>query len=247
MFLYLGSYLFISVYFWLFWCTLVYLGLSLSISVYLGLSGSIWVYLGQSRTISDYQGLSEIIWDYLGLSGIIWNYLRLSRSILDYLRLSWTRVQVEAGESKLLLFEIFGSLRLFTYRIYHASKKVLVVLLLTREREISLRVCLLGVYPKKKLLVILLPSRQINIFFRVHYFCRLYKRTKTSWGWAVPSSEQLKLATTSSKLSYPIARSAYSANYGWSCKLGWAVTKNLLALRDEMDLLATTSWELAIH
>ena len=52
----------------------------------------------------------------------------------------------------------------------------------------------------------------------------------TSWGWAVPSSEQLKLATTSSKLRYLMTRSAYSANCGWSCKLAWAVTNNLLAL-----------------
>ena len=59
---------------------------------------------------------------------------------------------------------------------------------------------------------------------------------RTSWGWAVPSSAQLKLTTISAKLSYPIARSAYSAkaNCGWSHKLGWAVTKNILVLRDEI-------------
>ena len=45
-------------------------------------------------------GLSE-------LSGTILDYLRLSRTILDYIRLSRTGVQVEAGESKLLLFETF--------------------------------------------------------------------------------------------------------------------------------------------
>ena len=33
-----------------------------------------------------------------------WDYLGLSRTILDYLRLSRTRVQVKAGEGKLLLF-----------------------------------------------------------------------------------------------------------------------------------------------
>ena len=47
----------------------------------------------------------------------------------------------------------------------------------------------------------------------IHYFII---KVKTSWGWALPSSEQLKLATISSKL-------------------GWAVTKNILALRDEIS------------
>ena len=47
-------------------------------------------------------GLSETIGDYLGLSGnSIW-------TISDYLGLSWTWVQVETGESKLLLFETFS-------------------------------------------------------------------------------------------------------------------------------------------
>ena len=50
----------------------------------------------------------------------------------------------------------------------------------------------------------------------------------------MPSSEQLKLATISSKLSYPIARSAYSANCDWGFKLGRDVTKNILVLRDEI-------------
>ena len=61
----------------------------------MGLSGTIWDYHGLSQTISDHLGLSGTIWDYLVLSGTIWNYLGLSQ----------TRVQVEAGESKLLLFE----------------------------------------------------------------------------------------------------------------------------------------------
>ena len=41
---------------------------------------------------------------YLKLSGTIWYYLGLSGNIWDCLRLSPTRVQVEAGESKLLHF-----------------------------------------------------------------------------------------------------------------------------------------------
>ena len=45
--------------------------------------------------------------DYLVLSSTIWYYLILSGSIWDYLQLSRTRGQVEAGESKLLLFETF--------------------------------------------------------------------------------------------------------------------------------------------
>ena len=52
----------------------------------------------------DYLGASGAIWDFLGLSGTIWNYLGLFRTILQ---LSRTRVQVEAGESKFLLFETF--------------------------------------------------------------------------------------------------------------------------------------------
>ena len=62
---------------------------------------------GLSQAISDYHGQSRAILDYLRLSGTIWDYLGLSGTILDYLILSPTRVQVEAGESKLLLFEIF--------------------------------------------------------------------------------------------------------------------------------------------
>ena len=42
--------------------------------------------------------LSDTIWDILGLSETIWDYLQLSR----------TRVQVKAGESKILLFETFS-------------------------------------------------------------------------------------------------------------------------------------------
>ena len=54
--------------------------------------------MGPSGTISDYLGLSGTIRGYLRLSGAIWGYLGLSR----------TRVQVEAGESKLLLYETFS-------------------------------------------------------------------------------------------------------------------------------------------
>ena len=47
----------------------------------------------------------------MGLSGTIWDYLELSElseTILDYMGLSRTKVQIKAGESKLLLFETFG-------------------------------------------------------------------------------------------------------------------------------------------
>ena len=50
----------------------------------------------------------------------------------------------------------------------------------------------------------------------------------------MPSSAQLKLANTSSKLSYLMTRSAYSANCDWVFKLGLAVSKNILVLRDEI-------------
>ena len=50
-------------------------------------------------TILNYLGLFWFISDYMGISGTIW----------DYLGLYGTRVQVEAGESKLLLFETFFS------------------------------------------------------------------------------------------------------------------------------------------
>ena len=56
-------------------------------------------YLELTGTICDYLGLFETIWGYLGISGT---------SIWDFLGLSWTWVQVETGESKLLLFETFS-------------------------------------------------------------------------------------------------------------------------------------------
>ena len=70
-------------------------GLAQSISIYL--SRSITDYLRLSLTISDYHKLSRTLLDYLGLSRTIWDYMRPSR----------TRVHVETGESKLLLFETF--------------------------------------------------------------------------------------------------------------------------------------------
>ena len=75
---------------------------------YMGLSGSIWDYLGLSGTIWNYMGISGNIWEYLGLSRTILNYLEISETIWDYLGLSWTRVQVIAGGSHLLLFETFS-------------------------------------------------------------------------------------------------------------------------------------------
>ena len=87
--------------------------LFLTIWDYLGLPWIIWDYLKQSGTISDYLGISPTIWDYLGLSGTIW----------DYLGLSLTRVQVEEGESKLLLFETFFPLCFsFTDKIYRGAR-----------------------------------------------------------------------------------------------------------------------------
>ena len=86
-----------------------YLELSLTISYYLLLSLTIFDYIGLSGTFWDYFGLSGTIWDYLGLYGTIWDYLGLSGgTIWDYLGPSWTRVQAEAGETKLLLFETFS-------------------------------------------------------------------------------------------------------------------------------------------
>ena len=58
--------------------------------------------VGGDVTIWDYMGIYGTIWDSLGLSRTIWDYLGL---LWVYLGLSQTRVQVEAGESKLLLFE----------------------------------------------------------------------------------------------------------------------------------------------
>ena len=75
--------------------------LSPSILVYLSPSCSISVYLGLSRTISSYNELSQIC---LAISGYQWS----SRAISGYLyQVSSIRVQVEAGESKILLFETF--------------------------------------------------------------------------------------------------------------------------------------------
>ena len=88
---------------------LVYIGLSRSILDFLGLSKSFLVYLcfsisgylGQSWAISWYLGLSQVILSYLGLS---WARMRY----LGYLLLSLLRMQFEAAESKLLLFEAFS-------------------------------------------------------------------------------------------------------------------------------------------
>ena len=100
---------------------LVYLGLSRTILDYLGLSRSILVYLSLSRTVWDHLGLSGTIRDYMGLSGTIWHYLVLSGTIWHYLGLYGTRVQVEAGESKLLLFETFP----FFYFYYFSLERFL--------------------------------------------------------------------------------------------------------------------------
>ena len=82
---------------------------------YLGLSGTIWDNLGLSGTILVFLGLSGIISDYLRLSGTIWDYRELSGAIGNYLGLSQTSVQVEARESKLL---IFGNFLVFFFLIF---------------------------------------------------------------------------------------------------------------------------------
>ena len=97
---------------------------------YLGLSGIIWDYFGLSETIADYLGLSRTISDYMGLSGTIWDHLGLSGTIWHYLGLFQTRVQVEAGESKLLLFETFS---LFFFYYYFLPERFLEELALLKE------------------------------------------------------------------------------------------------------------------
>ena len=69
----------------------------------------------------DYLVLSGTIWDYLGLSGNIWDYLELFGTIWNYARLSLARVQVEAGESKLLLFGNFSVPLFFTRASYRGA------------------------------------------------------------------------------------------------------------------------------
>ena len=94
------------------WTIMDYFRLSRTISDFDGLSGTNLNYIGLFGTIWDYLRLSWKICDYLRLSETICEYMWLSETIWDYLRLSWTRVQVEAGESKLLLFWNFFALTL---------------------------------------------------------------------------------------------------------------------------------------
>ena len=71
----------------------------------LGLFLAISGYLGLFLAISDYLGLSLAISSYLWLSLAIPGYPWLSLVISDYFyQVSNIRVQVETGESKLLLF-----------------------------------------------------------------------------------------------------------------------------------------------
>ena len=77
----------------------------MTICDYMELSGNIWEYLSLSGTSWDSLGLSGSIWEYLGLAGTIWDYMGLSGTISNYLKLFRTLVQVEAGESKLMLFQ----------------------------------------------------------------------------------------------------------------------------------------------
>ena len=80
------------------------------------LSPAIWRYLNLSgclllslfRSISGYLRLSQAISGYLRLSQAILGYLRLSVAISGYFyQISSIRVQVEAGEGKILIFETF--------------------------------------------------------------------------------------------------------------------------------------------
>ena len=60
-----------------------------------------WVF-GRSKQLSLNKFFDPIIWNYLGISGPIWDNLGLSGTI------SCIRVQGQAGESNLLLFETFS-------------------------------------------------------------------------------------------------------------------------------------------
>ena len=70
---------------------------------YIGICWAIFGCLWLSLAISNYLWLSLAISGYLWLYLAISGYLGLSRAISGYLRL-----QVEVGESKLLLFETFS-------------------------------------------------------------------------------------------------------------------------------------------
>ena len=107
---------YILTFFSLAWCTSIYLGLYLSISVHIAVSWSISLYLGVSQFILVFVSFFRAILAYLGLShakyGYMWwlspaifGYLELSLSITHYFyQVSCIRLQVEVGESKLLLF-----------------------------------------------------------------------------------------------------------------------------------------------
>ena len=111
----------ISDYFRLSLAILGYLWLSFAISGYLRLSG----YLGLSLAILGYIGLSLAISGYHLLSLAISGYLWLSLTISDFLWLclpiSSYIYQVEAGESKLLLFKLFPYIFL-NFLLFFADK-----------------------------------------------------------------------------------------------------------------------------
>ena len=111
--------------------------------------------------------LSGTIWDYLRLYGTIWEYPGISGTISDYLGQSRTRVQVEAGESKLLLFETFW---LFFLRAKARS--------MTRSCPSRSHVTC---HPKKlvKLLVITMTCeiiRDIKLFNNITLYCLIFHR-----------------------------------------------------------------------
>ena len=97
---------FILVYLGSAWFILIYFDLSLSISVYLELLLEIfWATLGYlklSWALSEYNELYRLS---LAISGNCWLYMVISSYLY---RVSSIRVQVEAGESNLLLFQFLS-------------------------------------------------------------------------------------------------------------------------------------------
>ena len=75
----------------------------------------------------------------MGLSGTIRDYQGLSQTISDYLGLSRTRVQVEAGESKLLLFETFPLF--FSHELFLEELTLLKIIFLEPRVRINYKPC----------------------------------------------------------------------------------------------------------
>ena len=103
------------------WSMSVFLSLSRFISGYLNVILSILSFLLLLHVISGYRKLSRPISGYLRLSCAILTCLCLPLVISGYIWLSSIRVLVEAGESKLLLFETFPLLLFFSF-IYRGAR-----------------------------------------------------------------------------------------------------------------------------